>query len=398
MNTRYRNLDNDPRGVWKPENATAQAGHGTRSQFYELAAPNGKKHSLPNGRCWVYTEEVFQKMVAENRVWFGIDGNNVPAIKRFLSEVKQGTACQTIWKYNEVGHNQDAKKEIKDLFPEELAFDTPKPSTLIDRILQVGTDKNSIVLDSFSGSGTTAHSVIKANKRDGGNRKFIMVEMEEYADNLTAERVRRVIKGYDFTGTQKTELLRQKLSWTQLKKADALVKSVDGIENLHGHEYDKINKTVKNGELIVTGEKKVKDKADGLGGEFTYCTLGPPVELDKILTGETLPTYEGLGAVLYHTATNTALDPATIAETDFYLGESDGPIVWLIYKPDLDWLKSPDAAFTLSFARKIVKMRPDKRHLVFAPSRFVSQKMLDDQNLPVEFAPLPFALYRIERG
>ncbi|PHR62374.1 MAG: site-specific DNA-methyltransferase [Robiginitomaculum sp.] len=397
MNARYRNLDNDPRGVWKPADATAQAGHGTRSQFYELAAPNGKKHSLPNGRCWVYTEEVFQKMVAENRVWFGSDGNNVPAIKRFLSEVKQGTACQTIWKYNEVGHNQDAKKEIKDLFPEELAFDTPKPSTLIDRILQVGTDKNSIVLDSFSGSGTTAHSVIKANKRDGGNRKFILVEMEDYADSLTAERVRRVINGYDFTGTQKTELLRQKLSWTQLKKADALVKSVDGIENLHGHEYDKIAKTVKNGELIVTGETKIKDKAEGLGGAFTYCTLGPPVEMDKILTGETLPTYEGLGAVLFHTATNMPLDTSAVEKDAFYLGQSESRHVWLIYRPDLDWLKSPDAALTLSFARKIAAAKTDKPHLVFAPARYVSQKMLASENLAVEFAPLPFALYRVER-
>lgn len=116
MNARYRNLDNDPRGVWKPADATAQAGHGTQSQFYVLTAPNGKKHTLPNGRCWVYTEPAFQKMVADNRIWFGADGNNVPAVKRFLSEVKQGTACQTIWKYGDVGHNQEGKKEVNDLF------------------------------------------------------------------------------------------------------------------------------------------------------------------------------------------------------------------------------------------------------------------------------------------
>ena len=135
MNARYRNLDNDPRGPWKPADATAQGGHGTKSQFYVFTAPNGKKHALPNGRCWVYTEEVFNRMVEENRVWFGADGNNVPAIKRFLTEVKQGTACQTIWKYSEVGHNQEGKKEINSLFPESSVFDTPKPVRLLKRVL-----------------------------------------------------------------------------------------------------------------------------------------------------------------------------------------------------------------------------------------------------------------------
>ncbi|MGR5118479.1 site-specific DNA-methyltransferase [Vibrio astriarenae] len=179
MNARYKNPDNDPRGVWKPADATAQGGHGTKGQFYELTAPNGKKHTLPNGRCWLYTEEVFQKMVSENRIWFGADGNNVPAVKRFLSEVKQGTACQTIWKYSDVGHNQEAKKEVNLLFPESSVFDTPKPTRLIERMLKVATDKGDLVLDFFSGSATTAHSVMQLNSKDAGSRKFIMVQLPE---------------------------------------------------------------------------------------------------------------------------------------------------------------------------------------------------------------------------
>ncbi|MEG3693931.1 site-specific DNA-methyltransferase [Vibrio coralliirubri] len=182
MNARYRNLDDDPRGVWKPADATAQGGHGTDSQFYVLTAPNGKKHTLPNGRCWVYTEEVFNRMVEDNRVWFGADGNNVPAIKRFLSEVKQGTACQTIWKYADVGHNQEGKKEVNKLFPEAAVFDTPKPVRLIDRILHLSTEKDSIVLDFFSGSATTAHAVMQKNAEDGGSRKFIMVQLPEQCE------------------------------------------------------------------------------------------------------------------------------------------------------------------------------------------------------------------------
>lgn len=182
MNDRYKNPDNDPRGVWKPENSTAQAGHGTKSQFYELIAPNGKRHQLPNGRCWLYTEPVFKEMVDDNRIWFGADGNNVPAIKRFLTEVKQGTACQTIWKHSEVGHNQDAKKEVNNLFPEGAVFDTPKPIRLIKRILQLATDKKDITLDFFAGSGTTGEAVMRLNAEDGGQRQFILVQIPQPID------------------------------------------------------------------------------------------------------------------------------------------------------------------------------------------------------------------------
>lgn len=187
MNARYRNPDNDARGVWKPADATAQAGHGTKSQFYEITAPNGKTHTLPNGRCWVYTKEVFEKMVADNRIWFGTDGNNVPAVKRFLSEVKQGTACQTIWKYSEVGHNQEGKKEVNQLFPEAAVFETPKPVRLLKRVLHLATEADSIILDFFAGSATTAHAAMQLNADDGGNRKFISVQLPEATEeNSTA--------------------------------------------------------------------------------------------------------------------------------------------------------------------------------------------------------------------
>ena len=258
----------------------------------------------------------------------------------------------------------------------------------------MGTD--SLILDSFAGSGTTAHAVLEANKKDGGNRRFILVEMEDYADKVTAERVRRVIKGYDFKGTQKTELLREKITWSKLQKAEKITEAVQAIENLHGHEYDKISKTVKGGELIVTGEKSVKERAEGLGGSFTYCTLGDPVELDKILSGKSLPTWESLGKILFHMATNKVIDTKKVRKRDFYLGEADGQHIWLIYKPQLEWLKSPDSALTLSRAKSFAKTDRKSKHLVIAPARYVSQKMLAEENIPVEFVPLPFALYRIE--
>jgi adenine-specific DNA-methyltransferase len=222
MNARYRNLDNDSRGVWKPADATAQAGHGTKSQFYVLTAPNGKQHALPNGRCWVYTEPAFQQMIADNRVWFGADGNNVPALKRFLSEVKQGTACQTIWKYGDVGHNQEGKKEVNDLFPESAVFETPKPVRLLKRVLHLTTDANSLILDFFSGSSTTAHAVMQLNAEDGGGRQHIMVQLPEACDatseaakagyktiaDISKERIRRAgakIKAENATNAPKLD-------------------------------------------------------------------------------------------------------------------------------------------------------------------------------------------------
>jgi adenine-specific DNA-methyltransferase len=311
----------------------------------------------------------------------------------------KGLPPSDLWtRLEKYGHNRNAKYELQSIFGGESPFPTPKPSKLVGAILELAVIGDGIILDSFAGSGTTAHAVLEANKRDGGDRKFILVEMEDYADRLTAERVRRVINGYDFKGTQKTELLRESLNWRVLQKAGDLVHKVSAIENLHGHEYDRIQKQVKDGELIVTGEKTVAEHAEGLGGTFTYCTLGAPVELDKVLAGDTLPSYAALGAVLFHMATSRAFDASAIDEQGFYLGESDDRHVWLLYRPDLDWLKSQEAALTLSRAKGFVAAKPDKPHLVFAPSRFVSGKMLADSNLPVEFVPLPFALYRIERA
>jgi adenine-specific DNA-methyltransferase len=195
------------------------------------------------------------------------------------------------------------------------------------------------ILDSFAGSGTTAHAVLAMNKRDSkSERKFILVECEPYADTTTAERVRRVI---------------------------------NGVPN-----------------------SKDKELKAGTGGSFTYCTLGEPIDIDKILTGENLPDYQSIGSWLFHTATGEALTVKNIKEKEYFLGESNAYCVWLIYKPSLEFLKSRDAALTLSFAETIAKNK-NKKHLVFAPAKYVPNKTL--LPLGVEYAPLPFALYRVEK-
>lgn len=394
----YSNPDNDPRGAWASIPFSAQ-GH-RDNQVYTITTPTGVKLKPPKGRCWGATEPEFEKFKSEDRVYWPQGGSGRPRIKQYKDEAR-GLVPMTLWFAEEVGNTESSKKHLLEIFSEyddeDMRIHAPKPVNLIRKIIEISTKHDSWVLDSFAGTGTTAHAVLETNRANNSNRRFILIEMEEHADRLTAERIRRAMKGYTFAGTQRTELMRERITWSKLKRADKLILAVQDVEDLHGHKYDAIKRTIKGSELILTGDKSVMKRTEGLGGSFTYCTLGDPVELDKLLSGETLPPYEAIGAALFHMATNRALDPATVREDNCYLGKADGQHVWLIYQPDLEWLKSADAALTLARAREFAETAPDERHLVFAPARYVSQKMLAEQSIPVEFVPLPFALYRVDR-
>jgi adenine-specific DNA-methyltransferase len=298
------------------------------------------------------------------------------------------------------GTAESGKGQLNDILGNQHGMDTIKPTGIVRYCLNRIMKPNSIILDSFAGSGTTAHAVLEANKEDGGTRKFILIECEEYADRLTAERIRKVAQGYKYEGTRREELFRKSVTFSDLKKADKLLAQISSIENLEGHRFDDIEKKVKDGELLVEGVKAITERVEGLGGSFTYCTLGDAVDMDKMLSGESLPSFEQLGALLFHMATNEAIDPGKVFEENGhgYLGESPAFHVWLIYKPELDFLKSRDSALTLAKAKALAETKPGKRHLVFAPAKFVSQKLLDEASVPVEFVPLPWALYRVERG
>lgn len=201
QNNRYKNPDNDSRGPWKSSDLSVK----TYSSDYDypIETPSGRIVNPPQGRCWRTSKTNFKSLVEDNRIWFGEDGTNVPSIKRFLSEVQDGRVPVTIWLREEVGDNQEARQELKQIFTDvQFPFDTPKPPRLIEQIIKIAINKDDIVLDSFAGSGTTAHAVLNLNKQDGGNRKFILIEMEKYAQTITAERVKRVISGYaDKEGT-----------------------------------------------------------------------------------------------------------------------------------------------------------------------------------------------------
>jgi len=322
----------------------------------------------------------------------------------------------TIW--SDLDTMRQTQAELRSMFAATDVFATPKPTDLIERVLAVAGRPDALILDSFAGSGTTAHAVLKANARDGGTRRFILVEGEDYADTLTAERVRRAINGYAWVGTQRETLLEQKLTLTQLKKADALMAQVDSIKAREGfaeagqgdladqgstatRRFDSIEVKVDAGVLRVEGVRKVSERAPGLGGGFTYCTLGDPLSVERLLSGEGLPPWAALGEWLFHTATGASLPPRPADAPADYLGLAEDRHVWLVYRPDLAWLKSPEAALTLSTARRMADWgaaadaaagRTRRGHLVFSPAKYLSNRQLQD--LGVEHAPLPFALYR----
>ena len=189
---KFKNPDNDPRGPWVSSDFTAQ---GWRpNQMYEIVTPSGMKMKPPEGRCWRHLESVYNTLLSEGRLWFGADGCGVPRKKTYLKE-KEGKGIWTWWTNAEVGHTQEGTQELASILGKAV-FDYPKPVRLLTRIFKLAANSDSIILDSFAGSGTTAHAVLNMNKADGGNRKFILVEMMDYADSITAERVKRVIDGY----------------------------------------------------------------------------------------------------------------------------------------------------------------------------------------------------------
>lgn len=184
QNKDYKNPDNDPRGVWKGGNLTV--GPVVEKQVYEIIGPTGKSFFPPKGYCWRFTKEKFEELRNDNRIWFGVDGNNSPLPKLFLSEVQDGVTPMTLWTFQEVGHNQESTRELRNIF-NDAVFTNPKPLRYIERILRISTNKDDIILDFFAGSGTTAHTVMQLNaNEENSNRKFILCQIDEPIKENTA--------------------------------------------------------------------------------------------------------------------------------------------------------------------------------------------------------------------
>ncbi|MBS1936972.1 MAG: site-specific DNA-methyltransferase [Bacteroidetes bacterium] len=336
-NAIYANPDKDARGPWTSVSYVNPATKEARPNLvYKITNPYTKKKVEHPTNAWKYAPETHKKHVDEKRLWWGEDGSyNYPRLKKFLSEVSEGIVPVDLWRHDVAGTTDEGSKDLEDLMGRAV-FDNPKPAKLIKKVLRLFSTDGDLVMDSFAGSATTAQAVLQLNKEeDGGNRRFILVEMEDYADAITAERVRRVIKG-------------------------------------------------------VPTSKNFKE---GTGGSFSYFKLGPPIEMEQILHGKDMPTYEDLARYVYFTATGEEFNAADINRKMGCIGTSKHYPggVYLYYEPDMNYLMS--TALTLDTA-KALGPHKNQRRLVFAPQKYLDQDYLDIHR--IDYHQLPFEIYRFK--
>ncbi len=323
----YKNPDNDPRGPWASVDLTGQTGHATPEQFFTITTPSGRKIKPPEGRCWAMAKATVDRLMADNRLWFGKDGDARPRIKKFLAE-SEGATAWTWWPNGEVGHNQEATKELNEVMGRADVFDNPKPTRLIERILRLATDKNSLILDSFGGSGTTGHALMNLNKSDGGQRRFILIEMEEsIAETITSERVRRIAGGY---------------------------KDSEGRA------------------------------VSGLGESFRYCRLGDSLFDHTGKIRETV-TFSELARHVYFTETGEPLPKDKVGKSPF-LGECRGVGIYLLYNGILG---DKTAAGGNVLTRQVLAGLPPFKgqKIVYCAGNLLGKERLDAERVVVRQTP-----------
>ena len=327
----YKNNDRDGKGPWRSDNLLVKT-YSANSVFPIINPNTGKVYTPPKGSSWRGSKETIEQWLKENRIFFGKDGKGAPQLKRYLSEVQQGVVPNTWWNFEYAGHNDAANKELTSILGEKKLFDTPKPTSLIKLILQLSTKINSLILDSFAGSGTTMHAVMDLNKEDGGNRKCIMVQMTEATEaepdknickDITRERVQRAIDKY------------------------------------------------------------------GYDSGFKYYRLGIPLDAETMLAGQ-LPTYKQFAKYVYYLCTGENLEAEDkINEADYYVGEYGKQAIYLVYRQDYETLTR--LALNLTLAEKIKQQQPGKRRIVYAPSCFLDEEYLTDNQ--IEYVGIPYNLF-----
>ena len=332
----YGNPDKDPRGEWTSSSYVNPASHEARPNLvYEIKRPADGKIIKHSTRAWKYSRATHEQHVLDDRLWWGADGLAAyPRLKVFRNP--GGVVPVDFWDFEYAGTTSLGAKEIKEIFNKNV-FETCKPTQLVKRILQIASDKDSIILDSFAGSGSTAHAVLAQNAEDGGNRRFILVECESYVHQTTAERVRRIIKGKP--------------------------------------------------------KAKGKESKKGLKGSFGYFKLGQPLELKTILNSEELPNYRTLAAYVFFTATGESFDPVMVRKREWFIGASQHYDVFLIYESQRDKLKK--LALTLDLARRL-SARSQKQKLVFAPAKYLDAPFLSAMR--ITFCQLPYQIYHMAGG
>ncbi len=322
----------DDRGLYFPDNFAGPDDGRKNRPRYDIIHPVTKKVCKKPSTGWRWDEDRAKKALeaVPAFIHFGADETTVPCRKTYLENVTKEPFASVFYK-----DGRAATASVAEILG-DLRFDFPKTVEIIKDVIDLVTNDEDIILDSFSGSGTTAHAVLELNKEDGGNRKFILVEQEDYANTITAERVRRVIKGV---------------------------------------------KTAKNENL-----------KNGLGGTFSYFELGPTIEMESILQGKNLPSYEEFARYIFYTATGEEFNEKKINEKTGFIGETKNYELYMFYKPDVEWLKRN--ALTLDGVKAMPKFK-GKQRLVFAPAKYVDDYTCLENR--IDFCQLPYEIYRIHK-
>ena len=344
INTKkYKNPDKDPRGEWFSNNILGLADEkGRPNLHYSIVNPDtGHRFSPPAKSGWRYGKETMSQKIKERRILFPNNPDGRPREKKYLAELKKMRgSTSSVLDSEKVGYTATGTRELREI-DLEANFVFAKPSKLVAWLIKQTSGPNALILDSFAGSGTTAHAVQALNAEDGGNRKFILVETEDYADTITAERVRRVMQGVP---SAKDEALK-----------------------------------------------------NGLGGSFTYCDLGDPIDMESFFgDSKSMPAYDQLASYIAYTATGEALGKAPKKPAkDWFIGEVGGVRLHLIYKPDSAFMKSHDAALDMDTVKIIAAgNKTGKPSYVFAAAKYMGQSELT-RDYDMTFCQLPYAIHRI---
>ena len=375
----YSNPDKDSRGDWNSATYTCNKSKEERPNlYYPIVNPNTGEEVLPKETAvWKYSQAQTKFFQADNRLFWGADGTaKMPRIKKFLSE-HEGVVNRTLWHYDDVNHTQGASNQLKAF--DITGFSTPKPVELIQRILQIASDPDSIILDSFAGSGTTAHAVLNLNKADGGHRKFILVEMGDYADNITAERVKRVIKGYDSEDDKEELVYNEELKPSDLNNAPQMLADAKTARQVarDSGEYDSVgNPKIVDNHLQVVGKIKTTDTIVGTGGSFSYYELGEPV-FDGDLLNESVSTDE-IRRYVYFTETKQHLEPFRVEEP-YYMGTHMDAAYYFNYEKETVTTLNRDFLHT-------VKTRADG-YVIYADLCTLSRRELEKWHITFKKIP-----------
>ena len=377
----FRNPDNDPRGPWFDGNPVNNPGWRPNLQF-DITTPNGNIIKHPeNG--WRWSMDTIQDKLKTGELRFSDDQTRL--IRRTYLYEMEGLTPSNLWIDLDItGHTRRAKYDLKKIFPEIKVtdlFSTPKPALLINYILQLASDPNALVLDSFAGSGTTAHAVLNMNKADGGHRKFILVEMMDYADSITAERVKRVISGYK--ADRETVLYDEEITVKNLEQGAVMLEEAKAIakEAKRNHSSVKSPK-IEKGHLRVVAVDKAKDMVDGLGGNFSYYELGPVLLLPDGNLNEEVGTQK-IREYVYYMETKEPLPAEHPKDEPYFMGLRRNIAYYFYYERE--------SVTTLDYAFLATVQTKAEGYTIYADLCAIPQETLRKHNIAFKKIPRDIA-------